>query len=109
MYNFQYTATYESIDDAITDQLVGLTETELEQRYDDDIDTWYWEIDCKFATYSASYLMRTMDETMYRCWFADYTSEAYRYIDGLYYHEDDAQDIEDQCELVEETTEKDPE
>lgn len=40
MYNFQDT-TYESIDDAITDQLVGLTETELEQRYDDDIDTAY--------------------------------------------------------------------
>lgn len=73
MYNFQDT-TYESIDDAITDQLVGLTEAELEQRY------WVvWD-----------YLFL-------------------RYIDGLYYHEDDAQDIEDQCELVEETTEKYPE
>ncbi len=51
MYNFQDTATYETIDDAIKDQLVGLTETEVTERYDEYLDEIYGEIDCKFATY----------------------------------------------------------
>ncbi len=67
MYNFQDTATYETIDDAIKDQLVGLTETGVTERYDEYLDEIYGEIDCKFATYQASYLMEEMDPTMYRC------------------------------------------
>ncbi len=109
MYNFQGTATYESINDAITDQLVGLTETEVYERYDEYLDEIYGKIDCMFSAYHASYLMKEMDPIMYRCWFSEYTSEYYREINGSYYHEDDAQDIEDKCELVDETTEKDPE
>jgi len=104
MYNFQDTATYETIDDAIEDQLVGLTESSITERYDEYLDEIYGEIDCKFATYQASYLMEEMDPTMYRCWFSDYTGEYYREIDGLYYHDDDAQNIEDQCEEIPEPT-----
>lgn len=106
MYNFQ-DQKFPTIDDVIIDQLVGLTESEVTERYDEYLDDIYGEIDCKFATYQASYLMEEMDPTMYRCGFSDYTSEYYREIDGLYYHEDDAQNIEDQCEECEDAT--DPE
>lgn len=99
-YNYQ-DEVYPTINDAIIDQLVWLSESDLDEHYSDSIDDAYGEIDCGFSTYFASYLMKEMDPTMYRCGFVDYVSEAYREIDWLYYHEEDAQDIEDQCELIE--------
>ena len=93
--------SYPTIDDAIIDNLTWLSDREVEPLYEDFLDDVYGEIDCKFATYSASYLMKEMDPTLYRCEFADYISEVFREIDGLYYDTDKAQDIEDQCELSE--------
>jgi hypothetical protein len=46
--------------------------------------------------------MEEMDPTMYRCGCSDWASDEFIEIDSLYYHKDDAENIEDQCEIIEE-------
>lgn len=76
------------------------TEEDLYSEYDNMLDEVSEEIKIGSITFSASQVLKEMDETAYRCGFSDYTSEDWQEIQDesgnwFYISKDDYEDLEE--------------
>lgn len=63
---------YQTMEVEVFDQFEVLTEAEALDNYDEMIDDTNREVEVLGYFYSPSYVLKTIDETAYRCGFSDY-------------------------------------